>query len=100
MDYKDYNYKLYQADINCEYVFQDYDESKFNLDRDYKLVYCDRVRCGDGSDLGGVAELLFMIWNSDSRPAGAHARSMSVSDVVEVEGVKFYCNGIGFKEIK
>ena len=100
MDYKDYNYKLYQADINCDYVFREYDEDKFNFERDYKLVYTDRIRAGDGSDLGGVAELLFMIWNSDRRPASTYARSMSVSDVVEIEGVKFYCNDIGFKEIK
>ena len=98
MDYKDYNYKLYQTD--ADYMFRAYDESKFNFDRDYKLVYSDRVRCGDGSDLGAVAELLYMIWNSDRRPATAHARSMSVSDVVEIEGVKFYCEPTGFKEIK
>ena len=97
MDYRDYNYKLYQTD--SDYAFDEYDESKFNLDRDYKLVYESSIKCGDKSDLGGVAELLYMIWNSDQRPASKTARSMSVSDVVEIEGKRFYCEPMGFKEL-
>lgn len=41
---------------------------------------------------------LFEIFNTN-RPSDFHGHSMSVSDVVEVDGVFWYCDDIGWKKL-
>lgn len=93
------NYEILQT--GADYVFRDYDfASKHGLSlKDYKSVYKDVISVGDGSDEGAVAELLFMIFNSNKRPEKYTGRSMSVSDIVIINNKYFYCDDFGFKAL-
>ncbi len=54
--------------------------------------------CRDMETLESAAEFLWGIFNdSDRRPADYHGPSMSVSSVVEVQGVCYAAEPIGFK---
>lgn len=82
---------------NCSYVF-----SSFNFARqkgfslyDYEVVYEGVI---EDYSLEYTLEKLFEIFNTFP-PEGFEGRSMSVSDVVELEGVYYYCDHIGFKKI-
>lgn len=64
----------------------------------YDLVF-------DGAIRTCSLEELYKIFNTE-RPAGYKGRSMSISDVIEVEGPEgkssqfFYCDKIGFRRIR
>lgn len=95
------NYELLQVELKCNYRFMGWDyASKHGFDlKDYDSVYKGTISVGDKSDEGAVAELLFMIFNSNKRPQDYQGRSMSVSDVVIINGKKYYCDDVGFKDL-
>ena len=92
-------YKIKQIkDIrNCEYAFSHYDwcKDKINLD-DYEVVYEGELECSEISD---ALEELFEIFNV-RHPEDFKGRSMSVSDIVEIEGKNYYCDAFGWKKLK
>ena len=93
-------FKLYQIkDVeNCRYAFLGFNSAKqmgFTLD-DYEVVYEDEVASMPDED---ALESLFYIFNCRS-PKDFKGRSMSPSDVVELNGKVYYTDRIGFKEIK
>ena len=92
-------YKIKQIkDIrNCEYAFSHYDwcKDKINLD-DYEVVYEGELECSEISD---ALEELFEIFNV-RRPEDFKGRSMSVSDIVEVNGDNYYCDAFGWVKLK
>lgn len=48
-------------------------------------------------------ELLTEIWrkfNADDRPDGHRMRSLSISDVVQIDNKSYICNTMGWKEIE
>ena len=82
---------------NCNYCFRGYSDAKrlgFSLN-DYEVVYEDEVGCVDVYD---TLESLFFVFNND-RPTDFKGRSMSVSDVVELDGKYYYTDTFGFEEI-
>jgi hypothetical protein len=90
-------FKLLQIrDIdNCRYSFLGFNTARqmgFSLN-DYDVVYEGFV---DDED---ALESLFYIFNAD-RPEDFKGRSMSVSDVVELDGKYYYTDILGFKEIE
>ena len=93
------NYKIKQIkDVeNCEYVFRHYNwvKDKINLD-DYKVVYEGEL---DYPEMPNALEELFDIFNT-RRPNDFKGRSMSVSDIVEVDGKNYYCDAAGWVELK
>lgn len=95
------SYKLLQAKLESDYVFCSYKfaENKGLSLNDYEEVWSDNISVGDRSDEGAVAELLFMIFNSNERPENYTGRSMSVSDIVIINNKYFYCDDVGFKEL-
>lgn len=90
-------YKLLQIKDwqNNPYVFRGFSTAQkygFSL-ADYEVVYEGELE-GDN-----ILEQLFNMFNI-ARPEDYKGRSMSISDVVEIEGKYYYCDPIGFKEIK
>lgn len=93
------NYKIKQIkDIdNCEYAFRHYNwvKDKINLD-DYEVVYEGKL---DYLEMPNALEELFDIFNV-RRPNDFKGHSMSVSDIVEVDGKNYYCDAAGWVELK
>ena len=99
-------YKIYQLDMNLESVknshklFERWDwlqkyEGGFNF-KDYKEVYRGETE----SDLDQIVlENLFQKFNL-SHPLDFQGHSLSVSDVVVLEGERmYYCDSIGWRRI-
>ena len=101
------NYKLKQhKDIrNCRYSFMDYAYAQnhgFNLD-DYKVVYegniePENIKCKDEIRPENYLEHLFYVFNMQ-HPADFRGHSLSVGDVVELDGVNYYCNSCGWRKL-
>lgn len=96
-------YKIFQIkDIaNVNYAFRNYIEKEFSLD-DYKLVGKGTVLVngnveGDYTD-DDALEDLFVFFN-ENKPVYFEGRSLSVSDVVSLDGRLYYCESFGWKRI-
>ena len=92
-------YKIKQIkDVeNCAYAFKHYEWAKNVLDlNDYEVVYEGDL---DYPEMPNALEELFDIFNI-RRPNDFKGRSMAVSDIVEVEGKNYYCDAIGWVELK
>ena len=92
-------YKIKQIkDVeNCAYAFKHYEWAKNVLDlNDYEVVYEGELDC---SEVPNALEELFKIFNIKI-PEDFKGRSMAVSDLVEVEGKNYYCDGVGWVELK
>lgn len=86
---------IYQLEIGNKNIFMDYDFSKkhdFNL-YDYKLVASFNT---DNTDL----EHIFYIGNNGDLQKHFKMRSLSVSDIIEINGKKYFVDSFGFEEIK
>ena len=92
-------YKLKQIkDVaNCEYAFRHYNwvKDKINLD-DYEVVYEGEL---DYPEMPNALEELFEMFNI-RRPEDFKGHSMSVSDIVEVDGENYYCDAMGWVKLK
>lgn len=95
------NVKIYQIDISRDQMrvcFMSYERSLRYSQRNsidssiYDCVFDDDVCCS------GNPEEIFRFFNVEI-PETYMGRSLSVSDVVEMEGTFFYCDNIGFKEV-
>lgn len=92
-------YKLLQIkDIeNCSYMFSSFNfaqQKGFSL-HDYEIVYEGEI---EDYSIEYTLEKLFEIFNTFP-PEDFRGHSMSVSDVVELNGVYYYCDHVGFKKI-
>jgi len=95
------NYKIYQVDPHdCDYAFEwwSWARDRFNF-KDYKLVYEGEVSdsaYAKGNDY--VLERLFTKFNID-HPKDFRGHSLSVSDIVELDGKYYYCDNVGWTDI-
>lgn len=64
----------------------------------YDLKYEGSVEKEEGVTVYGVLEHIYHVFNV-SKPEGFRGHSLSVSDVVELEGKYYFCDSIGFTEI-
>ena len=80
--------KIYQLPIENERVFAGLDRDKVNLN-DYEEVWSGEVEAKDLEDV-------YFIFNMN-HPLDYKGRSLSVSDIVEENGHKWYCDIIGWK---
>ena len=89
-------YKIYQLDKNHEdYLFRRYNENA-------KLSWYNEVYVGEISPKANIfatLEELFFIFNMQ-HPADFKGHSLSVSDVVELDGKYWYCDSFGYVELK
>lgn len=91
------NYKIYQVDPHtCDYCFEGWSWAKdrFNF-KDYELKYEDEIEV---EDVNKTLEDLFTIFNI-KRPSDFKGHSLSVSDIVELDGKYYYCDNVGWTEI-
>jgi len=95
------NYKIYQITNynDCDYKFDgwNYAKDKFNFKRDYTLIYEGKVEPNENSNID-ILEDLFYIFNM-KHPSDFKGHSLSVSDIVELDGVCYYCDSTGWKKL-
>ena len=102
-----HNYKIYQLDAHDDNVIRDHKlfepwemlnrTAGFNFHQ-YKLVWEDTIEMPMSVSKEEVLDTLFGKFNLH-HPENYHGRSMSVSDVVELDGVKYYCDSFGWVKI-
>lgn len=103
MDYYAIDYEIYQTngERGYDYRFESFDwamEHGFSL-KDYSLVYSGELRKPEGYYPDEeICEQLFTILNTN-QPHDYRARSLSVSDIICLEGHYYYVDSIGFVEV-
>lgn len=95
----EFNYKLYQIKnpSNCAYAFRKYDYAKehnFSLD-DYELVYSKE----DIEPKTKYDEELLTILFKRLNTVNPEGYSLSISDVVELNGKFYYCETSEWKQL-
>jgi hypothetical protein len=93
-------YKLLQIKDfeNCNYMFASYRYSKdhgFNLE-DYEVIYEGELK---DDNIEVILDTLFYIFNVD-HPEDFRGHSLSVSDIIWLDGKYYYVDSVGFKLIK
>ena len=90
-------YKIYQMMKRTDYRFEDWDWAKDYFDmNDYTCVYDGQIT---GEDVYDMLENIFVKFNT-RRPEDFRGHSLSVSDVVSLEGRLFYCDICGWIEVR
>ena len=99
-------YQIYQLDLKNEIVRE---SRKIYESWDFLEKYCGGIdfslyqKIYEGEEEGendfDILEKLFTKFNIN-HPQDFSGHSMSVSDVVILNGKKYYCDSIGWKEIK
>lgn len=88
------NVKIYQTD-NRDYAFMNWEWSEKYFDmNDYKCVLDINMEFDD------LEEIYFKGNNGELKKHNYYMRSISVSDVIEVEGKRYFVDSFGFKEIE
>ena len=93
-------YKIYQLPVQHDNCFMRHSfcekHGGVNLD-DYKAVFTGHIA---GDDPHAILELLFQLFNMGDYPKAYTGRSMSVSDVVVIDGLgTYFCDSFGWKKI-
>lgn len=92
-------FKLYQMDIEKELKFRDLPEEYETVSLNkfgYKLVYEGNINTDDNDVALGMLWEIFNI----NHPEDYRGSSMSVSDLVIVDGKAYYCMSMGWKEVE
>ena len=103
-------YEIYQADVNCDYVFDWWElcRDKFNFKKDYKSVYKGELEVEQDEGINDILEDLFVKFNAN-HPADYEGRSLSVSDVIKLdfstdellmEPQYFFCDCNGWEVVR
>lgn len=84
---------------NCDYSFEwwDWAKDKFDL-ADYDVVYEGDIVPSENGPTATLDEL-FEIFNI-RRPEDFKGHSLSVSDVVELDGANYYCDSTGWVKVE
>ena len=92
-------YKIYQTDPKtCDYCFEwwSWAKDRFNF-KDYELVYEGEAIPSEKGPTATLEELFF-IFNM-KHPLDFTGHSLSVSDIVELDGHYYYCDNVGWTDI-
>lgn len=94
--------KIYQASLDSKIAFCNYEMAQdmnieINLD-DYKEV-ANYYLSSDKEDYI-ILESIFRDGNNGTLKSKFTMRSVSVSDIVELDGVKYFCDSFGFKKLE
>ena len=91
-------YQIYQTD-NRDYIFMGFQFAmKYGFKRaDYEEKYAGEIE--SDAPIGAILDQVFIRHNRDDRPCGQTMRSLSISDVVVLEGKPYYCDSWGWSEI-
>ena len=88
--------KLYQLPKGNKKIFLSYAYIKEEMKEEIKLSEYELVF--DGEVEGSDIEDVFFLFNVN-HPEGYTGRSMSVSDIVEINGTYYFCDAFGFKKL-
>lgn len=92
--------KIYQAKLETDYAFMNYEyaQTKGIKEEDYILVasFEDETTEDDYT----ILNKLWNLGNDGTLQNTYRMRSISVSDIIEIDGVKYYVDSFGFKEVK
>lgn len=94
------NYKIKQLKENHDdYAFEwwDWAKERFTL-ADYDVIYEGEIEDENKPDTYYL-EMLFTKFNI-ARPEDFKGHSLSVSDVVELNGVNYYCDSAGWVKVE
>ena len=99
-----HNYHIYQIDKNKADVqgkmFEPWDmlvkyDGGFDIN-DYKKIYSGIINSNERYEV--ILDLLFEEFNL-RHPADFKGHSLSVSDLVSLDGIMYYCDSIGWKKV-
>ena len=92
---------IYQVeDIEkCDYAFRSWEtaKDKFNMD-DYKEVAMFEYKKDLETD--ELLERIFILGNNGTLQKDFIMHSISVSDIIEIDGKKYYTDSFGFQEVQ
>lgn len=90
--------KVYQAKIDTPYVFFDFDVAykRFDFEKDYNKVYERETEVSKDHALDDIFEMGNM---GELQQYADRMRSISVSDIIEIDDKFYYVEGFGFKDI-
>ena len=93
---KNVDYKLWQTeDENQEFL--SFKESRFDFSK-YELKYKGTIGVEkEKEDLHALEELFFLL--NCMHPTDYRTRSLSMSDVIEINDKYYYCDTFGWKEL-
>ncbi len=89
-------------------IFRDYDDIKDKFDlKNYSIIYENKnfnhVNPLTGEpikeNIEDLLEYIFTIFNMGEKPNSYKGHSLSVSDIVELDGIMYYVDGFGFKKL-
>ena len=91
-------YKIYQTEPDtCAYTFDMWDWCKDRFSaKDYKLVYSGEIE--ETGSTEGTLDKLYYIFNA-KHPADFEGHSLSVSDVVELNGSYWFCDSNSWVDV-
>lgn len=96
-----YEIKVYQAKVQCPWTFMNYEfalKHGFNMNEYKNVGETNLVR--EEQDIYKILEVVFMEGNIGNFANEHCCRSISVSDIIEVNGIKYYVDDFGFKKIE
>ena len=89
-------YKIYQLlPTYHNLLFEKYDNTEFNIEN-YKQVYDGNIDAEE--NVIETLEKIYLMFNL-SKPNDFHGHSLSISDVVELDGEKYYVERFGWKKV-
>lgn len=96
-------YKIYQLPIenNAKFMALEFvtEHNIMPTLNDYECVYeCELDPRGHETDVYKVLDNIFRIFNIN-HPEDFHGHSLSVSDVVEIDGEFYYCDDFGWEKL-
>lgn len=92
--------KIYQIEdiAGCIYAFRSYNKDMFDI-KDYKEVA--QFRYNESNTVVEILDKIFELGNCGTlKQLIPTMRSISVSDIIEVNGMRFYVDTIGFTAIE
>jgi antirestriction protein ArdC len=90
---------IYQAPAECPWTFRGTHEVNMPMDfLQYKPVY-DEI-CQAETEPANMLDKIYARHNRDDRPSGQTMRSVSISDVIQLDDRYFYVDTVGFTEIQ
>ena len=84
------------------YCYLDYEMAKQNgfSVKNYKVIYEGQIEKQEGP-IENTLEDLFVLFNeSDDRPTDFKGHSLSVGDLVELDGKTYFVDFVGYSEVK
>lgn len=88
--------KVYQLKLESGYTFMNYEYAKDIMEmEDYELVAEFNLNQQTDSPL----DLIYMMGNDGTLAMNFEMRSISVSDIIELDGIKYFVDSFGFKQI-